>query len=285
MHLRGVSVAGICTSLQIPEVRLCVDLGLITPTNIRMSTVALTHGHIDHAGALANYLGQRSLMHLGPSRVIAPKDLVPDLQAMVSIWERIQGRTYAIDWIAAYPDQKIDLGKGRFLIPYEAQHTVPALGYTLGTCRRKLKPEYEGLRQDEIVALKRTGRPITDDVDTPEITFTGDGMIDGLLASDFARKASVLVSELTFLGDPSTSASPPQSDRSQRSFAHEGKHTHILDLVDALPSLQCDQLVLMHFSSKHTLKEINKVVSNALPDDWWTRTTILHHQNRNQRGA
>ena len=110
-------------------------------------------------------------------------------------------------------------------------------------------------------------------------------MISGLLASDFALRASVLVSELTFLGVAADSEDGAPTPQTERMFAHKGKHTHILDLVEALPELRCNQLVLMHFSSKHTIEEINRALADALPAQWWARTNVLHHQNRNQRSA
>ena len=54
MTLHGLSIAGIYTSLQIPEAKLCFDCGIVTPQSLRMPYMALTHGHMDHAGAIAS---------------------------------------------------------------------------------------------------------------------------------------------------------------------------------------------------------------------------------------
>lgn len=281
MRLRGVSIAGICTSLQIPEVKLCVDIGLITSTSIRMNTLALTHGHVDHAGALANYLGQRSLMNMGPSRIIAPAPILGDLTEIVRLWERIQGRTYPVEWIPGQVGEDVDLGKGRFLRPFATDHTVPSLGYVLGERRKKLRPKYEGFSGEEVARLKRDGVDIVREHEVPLVAFSGDTMISALVDSKFARSAKVIVTELTFIGADESGDQTKGKARTSQELAHLGKHTHLVDLLAALPSLSCGQLVLMHFSAKHRVAELEALLERKIPREWLPKIDLLHHQDRN----
>ena len=59
--VRGVSVGGIYTALQVPELDLALDCGVAPRSFAGARTLLLSHGHVDHSGALSALLGIRSL--------------------------------------------------------------------------------------------------------------------------------------------------------------------------------------------------------------------------------
>ncbi len=276
MTLHGLSIAGIYTSLQIPEAKICFDCGTVTPQALRMPYMALTHGHMDHAGAIASYLGQRKLLRLGPATIFAPEELIPSLKAVVEIWGKVQGNPYDVEFKTAVPGDYLKLDAKLLLRPYRSVHSIPALGYTLCRQARKLKPEYQGLTGPEIATRRRAGEEVSDEHIEHLITFTGDSMIQGLLNDPIARSARVIVSECSFYG----SEEEGSALRTSVKHAHAGRHTHVDDVIANLDQFGCETLVLMHLSRKHSPEEAFTVLESRLPPDWQDRVLLLHHGNR-----
>ena len=276
MTLHGRSIAGIYTSLQIPEAKLCFDCGTITPQSIRMPHLALTHGHMDHAGGVASYLGQRKLLRLGPTTIYAAEDLLPSIQSVVEIWERVQGNPYEVKYQAVRPGEYQELDGKLLLRPYPSVHSIPALGYTLCRTARKLKPEYKDLSGPEIASRRRAGDEVSDPHIEHLVTFTGDSTIEGLLNDPIARSARVIISECSFYGDED--ADPAL--RTNVQHAHAGRHTHIDDIIGNLDQFGCETLVLMHLSRKHTPEEAFAALESRLPAAWKDKVLLFHHGNR-----
>ena len=131
LTLSGISIGGICTSLQIREASLCLDCGVLSPTAIRMANMALTHAHVDHAGGLITYLGNRRLMHFGPSTIYTPPAISEQIRTIIDLWENLQGSPFESEVIPASPGSFYDIGPRLCLRPFSTQHTIPSQGYTL----------------------------------------------------------------------------------------------------------------------------------------------------------
>ena len=69
-RVQGISVAGEQTVVQIPELDLNFDMGHATRASLTAKTVALSHAHMDHLGALPYWLSQRYFQKLGAGRVV-----------------------------------------------------------------------------------------------------------------------------------------------------------------------------------------------------------------------
>jgi ribonuclease Z len=67
--IRGLSVAGIQTSLFVRELGVLFDVGIAARSCAGAENVFLSHGHADHCGALVSLLGMRGLMRLPPPRL------------------------------------------------------------------------------------------------------------------------------------------------------------------------------------------------------------------------
>lgn len=271
MHLEGVSVAGVCTSLQIPEARLAVDIGVLTPRATRMPFLALTHAHADHAGAIANYLSHRRLLAMGPSTIFAPPAVCAPLEALIEAWVVLQGFPFDATVRPALPGERLPLRRPLFLEAFATDHVVPSCGYVL--CRRRdvLRPEHQGKPGAELGRLRAAGEIITDERIDPLVAFSGDTRPGALAASPLVRRARVLVCELTFLGE---------GGRAGLGAAEAGGHVHIDELLTLLEALECKHLVIMHLSLKHSVAEARAVLDERLPADWRGRVSVFDHQDR-----
>ena len=59
-RVQGVSIAGEETVIQIPELDVCFDVGLVPRAALTSKYVALTHGHMDHSAGISYYFSQRN---------------------------------------------------------------------------------------------------------------------------------------------------------------------------------------------------------------------------------
>jgi mRNA degradation ribonuclease J1/J2 len=53
LPIEGFSVAGIETSIVVPTLKVVLDMGRCSSAAVSHSTVLVSHGHLDHAGALS----------------------------------------------------------------------------------------------------------------------------------------------------------------------------------------------------------------------------------------
>ena len=271
MSLRGVSIGGVCTTIQLPEARLCVDCGLLTPTAVRMPFLALTHGHADHAGGLAAYLSYRLLLGMGGASIFAPAAILEPLGRIMAAWEEMQKRPFEASLVAAVPGEDLPLRGDLFLRPFATRHTVPSVGYTLARKHMVLREEYREHTGTAIAKLRKQGVQVTEAADNPLVSFAWDGTPEAVASDPFARRAKVIVTELSFVGG---------RPRSDLAAARAGLHAHIDELLDVLPHLECRRLVLMHLSRKHSVEEAEARILACFPAEWHERVVLMHHQDR-----
>jgi hypothetical protein len=166
---------------------------------------------------------------------------------------------------------KVRKGMRFYLQPFRVSHGGhPSCGYTIvsRTTISKLKEEYKGLDGKELGKLARGGIEIKESriVEKPEVCYTGDTSVDGLLLTDDLQsmtedrsmeylkqgfKAPLLLSELTYL-DPKDSE-----------LAKERGHLNIMDIEPILQSHEWESeseidgltysrsILFYHVSGKH----------------------------------
>ena len=79
ISIEGVSIAGHESYFKLPGFRTMLEFGRAPEDTLGYATVCLTHGHLDHAAGLAHHASRRTLTGLGPARVFAPEESIPDL--------------------------------------------------------------------------------------------------------------------------------------------------------------------------------------------------------------
>jgi ribonuclease Z len=165
--------------------------------------VALTHGHSDHVLGLPGFIASRRFAKGAvdkPLTVVYPDgnggvETIRDLVAR--LWSR---ETFPVTWTPLQPGSEYRLGRTRVLQAFRTVHTSAelTLGYRVLEERRRLRPEFAGLPQDEIRTRVRTeGRDaLMESFRHVLFAHTGDAMpIDPGLAAG----ADLLVHDATFL--------------------------------------------------------------------------------------
>lgn len=237
-RLFGESVAGETTCLQVPELDLGFDIGACPRAMLPSKHLAITHGHMDHIGALAYYCSQRRFQGMGNAKIVCDARIAPAIKRMMEGFVDLERQRTPYDLIALQPDQPIEIKNNMMLRGFQTEHTCPSFGYTVVERRTKLRQEYVDLPQEKLRELKDRGVEITRSLEIPLICYTGDTAPGPHLIREDVRKAQIVVAECTFF----------EPDHKER--AKVGMHMHLDDICEWLRVLECQHLVLVHVSRR-----------------------------------
>ena len=264
LEVHAVSVGGLETCIELPELRLCFDIGRCPPTAVRRPQVLLTHAHVDHAGGLATHAAMRDLLGMAPPTWVIPAPNVEDVRALLEVWRRLDRSGMPAHIVPAVPGARIPLEQGRFAVPFRVPHRVYGLGYAIVRPRTRLRPALAGLSQDEVRARRLAGEEVTETEDLVEVAFCGDTTAEVLDHEPLLQRAQVLILECTFLD----ARVPPEK-------AHAQGHVHLEDLLARTHLLGQPAILLTHLSARYSAAEILRILDARLPPDLRARVTPL----------
>jgi len=263
LTVAGGSRAGEGSLVVLPQLRLALDAGRPHRALPPMSTLVVSHGHLDHLGALGYWLSQRFLMQMGPGTLIVPEAILGDVKELVTLFARLEGgRPYDVRLEGAREGFLHRLRGDVDLEFFRTDHWVETVGVVLGWRRRRLRPDLAGLEQEEIVRRRHEGEEVTVEERRSLLAYaadTGPGVL--------ARRPDLLAAEVLLLECSFFSAS-------DRSRAERYGHLHLDDLVALSDRLACRHLVLLHGSRRERLRDIEATLARELEPH--LRCT-LHH--------
>ena len=240
----GVSIAGHESFFKLPGFRTLLEFGRAPDDTLAYGTVCLTHGHLDHAAGLAHHASRRTLTGLGPARVFAPAEAIPDLALWVEACERLENVRYGTRFEAAVPGQTVALRRDLELRVLPGRHRVPTVGYLFSEVRRKLREDLAGRSGPEIAALRESGAEVTRREEIPLLAYPGDCGPEIFDAVPELYRAKVLLIECSFFA-------PEDVGR-----AHAYGHLHISDFAERADLFQNEFVVLTHFTMRSSVEEI-----------------------------
>ena len=255
--VRGISVGGVYTSLAVPELGLLFDAGASPRSSCAIDTILLSHGHVDHIGALPALLGIRSLSgKTRPPRVVMPAEIVGDLTAALEMLSRLQRWPLAIEAIGMSPGDELVLRGDLRVRAVRTFHPVPSLGYMIVRRVSKLKPELVGLPGAEIAARRRAGEDVTAYDDRLELAYATDTLVSALDHAPELMQARVLIVECTFL-----------DERKSVADARAGCHIHLDELIERADRFANEHIVVMHVSQVYRPDEVAGVLDARVPPE------------------
>ncbi|RHN57858.1 putative ribonuclease Z [Medicago truncatula] len=264
-QVEGLSIGGHETCVIFSNFRVAFDIGRCPPRAVSMDFLLISHAHMDHIGGLPMYVATRGLYRMKPPTIIVPISVKEDVEKLFEIHRKMDQSELKHNLIGLDVGEEFSLRQDLKVKAFRTYHVIPSQGYILYSVKNKLKPEYIGLSGDEIKKLKFSGVEITNTLKEPEIAFTGDTMSDFIIDENNTDvlRAKVLVLESTFVNNEMTVE-----------HARDYGHTHLSEIISYADKLQNKAILLIHFSARYTVEEIQQAVS-ALPPPLAGRTFAL----------
>lgn len=264
IQIEGVSTAAVETCIELPELGVVFDMGCCPRRTARHDDVFLSHGHVDHCGAVAQHAGLRGLNSLPGARYHVLDENASGIDAMFTAFDRLAGATLPRQVAPLSAGQSVRLRRDLVARSFPTDHRVPSQGYLLFRHVDRLKAEHRDKHGSEIAKLKADGVAVTEPEETPLVAFSGDTRIEAIEGCDAARKAKLLVLEVTFL-DPSH----PVSDARRRG------HIHLDEVIERAAMFENEAILFMHFSARYTADDVRRLLDARLPDSLRSRVHAL----------
>ncbi len=253
LKIAGGSRAGEGTMILAPQLRLAMDAGRAHRALPPMNTVAISHGHMDHLGALGYWASQRYLNSMGPATVLVSGAIARQVRTLLETFAELEGgHPYRVEVVPVEAGASHQLRRDMELRFFATDHWVPTLGHIVAWRKRLLRPEFFGLPGTEIARLRASGRTVTEDQTIKLMAYCADSGPGLFTTEPEILDAEVLLVECSFFA-------PADRDRA-RTYGH----MHVQDLFEVADRLSCRHLILLHASRRHRLGQVEEILDQEL---------------------
>lgn len=264
LRFLGYSLAGITTSVVFKNASVCFDVGQGLPFQNSARKVLITHAHLDHAAGVPYLIAQKNMMGIRDTEFFVPASLEKPLHEILRIWQEVDGHEYSYSLRAAEPGILYDLDKIYVMKPFPTVHRVPSQGYLVFQKKKRLKEALREQGEEAIRAAKSRGEDPNEYYLDPLVAFTGDTQIEFLGRDPDVERAKVLFLEATFWD-----AAKPVA------HARRWGHIHLDEILEILPKLRNERIVLIHASVRYPSSYLRKILREKLPKDEQERVVLF----------
>jgi ribonuclease Z len=261
--LIGYSVAGEETVVQIPELNVCFDIGRAPYFSLTSDYVCITHSHMDHLAGLGYYLSQRSFQGMKPGIVFLPREIERPVDQLLRCWRDVERQGTPFQLVPMMAGQLHEIRRDFGVRAFATHHGGASLGYALISIREKLKPEYIGKTGPELAEMKKSGVEIQYRLEVPLVAYLGDTTFGNVFDQPDVQNAQVLITETTFF------------DATHRAKAKAGKHLHLEHLIDVLPRLKNEHIVISHVSRRIGIRRAKYLLRKRVGNERMKRIHFL----------
>lgn len=254
LKIEGLSLSGIRTAFSLPEWSLGFDVAQGYPFSFPLKHIFISHAHMDHAAGIPYVISQKAMNRQNAAQFYIPQSQVEGLDQIMKIWQKLEGHTYQYDFHPVHPSFTIDINPQIQARAFPTVHRIESYGYCVFERKHKLKKEFIGLSQKEILDLKSRGILLHDEVESPLFAFTGDTQIEFLDKTEWVKNAKVLLLEATYL-----------DEKKSIQHAKEWGHTHLDEIIPRLDEINSEKIVLIHSSSRYSWKEALSLLDKKIP--------------------
>jgi ribonuclease Z len=263
-NFTGYSLAGITTSLFCKTVGVCFDVGQGLPFQNSAKHILITHAHMDHASGIPYLLSQKNMNGQKETNLYVPEAFAEPLEEILRIWRSVDGHEYSYNLLAAQPGVLYQLDKLYSVKPFATPHRVPSQGYILYQKKKRLRADLEGATQEKILELRHQGQDPNENFLEPVVAFTGDTKKEFLDSDPDIARAKILFVEVTFWD----SIKPVE-------HARLWGHMHLDELLEILPRLRNERIVLIHASVRYTTARLREILAERLPSGERERVVLF----------
>ena len=263
LEIIGYSVAGEETIVAVPQLDVCFDIGKAPDQIISINHILLTHGHMDHAAGIAYYLSHRKFCGMPAGTILAPENLLQPIREIINAWGRLDGNKIPVKLVGVKPGDEYQIKPNLFARVFPTKHSKGSVGFSVIEKRKKLKAEYTGLTGPQIVELKKQGIEIDYPLEIPIVSYLGDTQYVDFSQLKYIAESKILIAECTFYED----------EHSGR--AEAGRHMHIDEFTTLLKNLKNEHIVVTHTTLRTPMREIRKILKNALPEDKYEKVILF----------
>jgi ribonuclease Z len=262
-NFTGYSLAGITTSLFCRNASVCFDVGQGLPFQTSARHVLITHAHMDHASGIPYLLSQKNMNGQKETNLYVPPSLAEPLERILALWQSVDGHEYGYNLRAARPGELYDLDKLYAVKPFATPHRVPSQGYLLYQKKKRLRADLRALGQEAILEARRQGIDPNEPFLEPVVAFTGDTKKEFVDSDPDVARAKILFVEVTFWDE----AKPVE-------HARAWGHMHFDELLELLPRLENERIVLIHASVRYSTPYLEEILARRLPERDRARVTL-----------
>ncbi len=260
LQIIGKSIAGVETIINIPQLGITFDTGRAPHFAYHEPYLAISHFHLDHGGGLAYYLGLRRLINLPPLKIIVPETKLAAVEDYLHHLKVLSESK--LEYQLCTATEPLEIKPHVNIQAITSFHCVTSQGYLLTQYKYKLKKEFLGYTQQQIIELKNKKVVIQDCLEEPLLAFSGDSRYEFLLGP--AKKAKFLLMECSFFGN--------EDDIGK---IEKYGHTHIKDWQKHAEQIASEHVIMIHTSQRYTRKEIEQACNNYLPKHLLDRLIVF----------
>ncbi|HPY76081.1 MAG: hypothetical protein KBC30_08085 [Planctomycetes bacterium] len=266
LSLDGTSIASSHTSIYLQELDTLFDIGIFHKQTISANNILISHAHMDHAGALAHFISQRTLFRMTAPNIYVPSETITPFQTILQAWQQLDNCTYRYNLHAIEQKKYYELKKDYAFMAFPVSHRVPSYGFTIFQVKNKLKPIYLHLPGYEIEKLRKNGIEITNTQYEPLLSYTGDCIFQSYLDTPTFQKSRFLLMECTFL-----------NERKNKQHAQRWGHIHWENIIQHHEILQQhEKIILVHFSPRYSQQYIDKLIETESPPSLRNKIMTLY---------
>ena len=218
---------------------------------------------MDHLAGLGYYLSQRAFQGMKPGTVLIPRELERPVDALLRCWRDVERQGTPYKLVPMMAGQLYEVRRDFGIRCFGTHHGGPSLGYSLVSIREKLKPELLGTPGPELVKMRNAGVEIQYRVEVPMVAFLGDTTLGNVFDQPDVQNAQILITETTFF------------DPDHKAKAKAGRHLHLDHLVDLLPKLKNEYIVIGHVSRRTGIRRARHLLRKRIGEDQMKRILFL----------
>jgi ribonuclease Z len=190
-----------------------------------------------------------------PGTILLPRELEKPVDTLLKCWREVERQGTPYKLIPMEAGSLYEVRRDLAIRAVATHHGGTSLGYCVINVREKLKSEYLPLSGPEIAALRKQGVEIQYRLEVPLVAFLGDTTAGPVFDDPDVRTAQILITECTFY------------DAEHKGKAKAGRHMHVDQFAELLPTLENQHIVITHVSRRTGIRKARAILRRKIGEE------------------